>query len=212
MTSNWQELIFSEAVEINPPRLLKRDDAPFISIRFVEPNRRRPIQIAKRKYLGGGAKFKNGDTLLARITPCLEHGKTVFISDLGENEVGFGSTEFIVFSGKKGITDNLFVYYLCRYNEVRDFAIKSMTGTSGRQRVQADAFNNLKIKIPPLAEQRKIAKILGSLDDKIELNYEMNKTLETIAQAIFKNWFVDFEPFKDQLVYNEELDKEIPKG
>jgi type I restriction enzyme S subunit len=211
MNSEWKEYKFSEAVEINPQRSLKKGTiAPFIEMRAIEPNRRRPLTISRKKYSGGGAKFKNGDTLLARITPCLEHGKTVFVSDLKE-EVGFGSTEFIVLTGKEGITDPLFVYYLCKYNEVRDFAIKSMTGSSGRQRVQEEAFNHLTIKIPPLTEQRKIAEILSSLDDKIELNYEMNKTLEAIAQAIFKNWFVDFEPFKDELVYNEELGKEVPE-
>jgi len=213
MDSEWKEYKFSEVIEINPQRNLKKGTiAPFIEMRAIEPNRRRPLKISRKMYSGGGAKFKNRDTLLARITPCLEHGKTVFISDLKEGEVGFGSTEFIVLTGKEGITDPLFVYYLCKYNEVRDFAIKSMTGSSGRQRVQEEAFNHLTIKVPPITEQRKIAEILGSLDDKIELNYEMNKTLEAIAQAIFKNWFVDFEPFKDKLVYNEELGKEIPKG
>jgi type I restriction enzyme S subunit len=212
MVSEWKEYKFSEVIEINPQRNLKKGTiAPFIEMRAIEPNRRRPLKISRKMYSGGGAKFKNRDTLLARITPCLEHGKTVFISDLKEGEVGFGSTEFIVLTGKEGITAPLFVYYLCKYNEVRDFAIKSMTGSSGRQRVQEEAFNHLTIKVPPITEQRKIAEILGSLDDKIELNYEMNKTLEAIAQAIFKNWFVNFEPFKDELVYNEELGKEIPK-
>jgi type I restriction enzyme S subunit len=79
-------------------------------------------------------------------------------------------------------------------------------------RAQWDYLENYEVALPPLPEQRKIAEILGSIDDKIELNYEMNKTLEAIAQAIFKNWFVDFEPFKDELVYNEELGKEIPRG
>lgn len=213
ISSEWQKAIFSKAVEVNPTRPLKRGAyVPFVSMPSVEPNRRKSVKIIRKKYSGGGAKFKNGDTLLARITPCLEHGKTVFMSDLEEGEVGFGSTEFIVLSGKEGMTSNLFVYYLCRYDKVRDFAIKSMTGSSGRQRVQAEAFNHLKIKIPPLPEQRKIAEILSSLDDKIELNYEMNKTLETIAQAIFRRWFIDFEPFQDKLIHNEELDKEIPKG
>jgi len=74
-------------------------------------------------------------------------------------------------------------------------------------------FDDLRIVLPPFPEQKKIASILGTLDDKIELNYEMNKTLEKIAQAIFKSWFVDFEPFQDEeFEYNEELGMEIPKG
>lgn len=72
---------------------------------------------------------------------------------------------------------------------------------------------NKKIRIPNVTEQCRIASILGALDDKIELNHRMNKTLEEMAQGIFKSWFVDFEPFKDgEFEYNEELDKEIPKG
>jgi len=150
MSYEWKKYKFSEAVEINPQRNLKKGTiAPFIEMRAIEPNRRRPLKISRKMYSGGRAKFKNGDTLLARITPCLEHGKTVFISDLKEGEVGFGSTEFIVLTGKEGITAPLFVYYLCKYDEVRDFAIKSMTGSSGRQRVQEEAFNHLTIKIPP---------------------------------------------------------------
>jgi len=213
MNYEWKKYRFSEAVEINPFRKLEKGAiAPFIEMKAVESNKRKPTYILRKRYSGGGVKFKNGDTLLARITPCLENGKLVFISGLNENEIGFGSTEFIVLSGKKGTTSSLFVYYLCRYNKVRDFLIKNMTGSSGRQRVQKEAFSHLIVDIPPLFEQYKIEEVLGSVDDKIELNYEMNNTLEAIAQAIFKNWFVDFEPFKDELVYNEELGKKIPKG
>jgi type I restriction enzyme S subunit len=78
--------------------------------------------------------------------------------------------------------------------------------------VRIEDLKSIEAAIPPLHEQRKIAEILGSLDDKIELNYEMNKTLEAIAQAIFENWFVDFEPFKDKLVYSKELGKKLPEG
>jgi type I restriction enzyme S subunit len=106
--------------------------------------------------------------------------------------------------------DQRFLFYLMLFNQKlwRQFH----SGTTFEEITRED-IENLEIFIPenPL-ERGKIAEILGSLDDKIELNYEMNKTLEAIAQAIFKNWFVDFKPFKDELVYNEELDKEIPKG
>ncbi|MFO7966807.1 MAG: restriction endonuclease subunit S [Archaeoglobaceae archaeon] len=212
MGSNWSEYVFSQAVNINPKRnLAKGTVAPYIEMSSVLPDKRKPSEIKMKEYSYGGAKFKSEDTLLARITPCLENGKIALVPRISE-EIGFGSTEFIVLSGKDGITDNLFVYYLARSHEVRDFAIKSMTGSSGRQRVPIDAFDHLTVKIPPLQEQQKIAEILGALDDKIELNYKMNKTLEEIAQAIFKNWFVDFKPFKDNLVYNEEMGKEIPGG
>lgn len=214
MPEGWVEYIFSDAVEINPKRLLKKGEiAPFIEMKALNPDYRTVEKISKRLFKGGGSRFKNGDTLFARITPCLEHGKIAYINKLEPNQVGHGSTEFIVMSGKEGITDNLFVYYLSRWDEVRNFAIKNMDGTSGRQRVPHDIFKQIRFKIPPLPEQQKIASILGALDDKIELNHEMNKTLEQMAQAIFKSWFVDFEPFQDgEFEYNEELGKEIPKG
>ena len=167
-----------------------------------------------------GTKFRNGDTLLARITPCLENGKTARVDILEYNEIGFGSTEFIVMREKEGKTINDFIYYLSISPEFRNIAIKSMTGSSGRQRVQKDVLENVEIKLPPLEEQEKIANILSCLDDKIELNNEMNKTLEEMAQSIFKRWFVDFElPNEDGKPYKssggEMVDSEIgmiPKG
>ena len=212
--ADWVEYIFSDAIEINPKRLLRKGEtAPFIEMKALNPNYRIVEKIDKRLFKGGGSKFKNGDTLFARITPCLEHGKIAYINKLELEQVGHGSTEFIVMSGKEGVTDNLFVYYLSRWDEVRNFAIKNMTGTSGRQRVPNDIFIQKKIRVPNVTEQQKIASILSALDDKIELNYQMNRTLEEMAQAIFKSWFVDFEPFRDgEFEYNEELNKEIPKG
>ena len=168
----------------------------------------------------GGAKFRNGDTLLARITPCLENGKTAQVRVLADDEIGFGSTEFIVMREKSGFTDKNFIYYLAISNEFRNIAIKSMTGTTGRQRAQEDLIKDSIFNIPPLPEQKRIAEILSSLDDKIELNNQMNKTLEEMAQAIFKQWFVDFEfpnengePYKSSggEMVESELG-EIPKG
>ena len=115
--------------------------------------------------------------------------------DFLENaEVAHGSTEFIVLSGIEGISDNLFVYYLSRYPEFRNFAIVRMEGSSGRQRVPAPTLKKYTFAYPSYDEQRAIAHILGSLDDKIELNRRMNETLEAMARAIFKSWFVDFDP------------------
>jgi type I restriction enzyme S subunit len=110
--------------------------------------------------------------------------------------LGHGSTEFIVLRGLPDVSDSDFVYYLTLWDYVRGFAISQMTGTSGRQRVPTNALHNLIIKLPPLPIQRAIAHILGTLDDKIELNRQMNATLEAIARALFKSWFVDFDPVR----------------
>ena len=146
------------------------------------------------KY-SGGVKFRNGDTIMARITPCLENGKTAKVNILEDNEIGFGSTEYIVFRAKQDITDEDFIYYLVCSPLIRDPAIKSMVGSSGRQRVQTDVLRNLEICVPDFETQCKIGSLLKSIDDKISLNTKINENLEQQAQAIFKSWFVDFEPF-----------------
>ena len=191
--SEWREVKVSDVIEMNPRLTLKKGTlAKKIAMKdLAEFNRK--IQSYEITEFTSGTKFQNGDTLFARITPCLENGKTAYVDILEEGEVAFGSTEFIVLRAKTRITDDKFVYYLSISPDFRNVAIKSMTGSSGRQRVQNSVLANKSIKIPPLKEQKRIANILSSIDDKIELNNELNETLEEIAQAIFKHWFVDFE-------------------
>ncbi len=136
-------------------------------------------------------KFRNGDTLVARITPCLENGKTAYVDVLEENEVGFGSTEYIVIREREGVSDRQFLYYFLISPEFRDVAILSMSGSSGRQRVQTDVVRDHFFSLPPLPEQRAIASILSSFDDKIDLLHRQNKTLEAMAEALFRQWFVE---------------------
>ncbi|MGC9261848.1 MAG: restriction endonuclease subunit S, partial [Phycisphaerae bacterium] len=97
------------------------------------------------------------------------------------------------------MSDTDYAYYLTKWEGVCGYAISQMTGTSGRQRVPTAALDNLKIQLPPLPEQRAIAHILGTLDDKIELNRRQNETLEAMARTLFKAWFVDFEPVRAKL-------------
>ena len=151
----------------------------------------------------GGSKFRNGDVIMARITPCLENGKTAYVSSLGEDEVAFGSTEFIVLRNIENKSDSKFIYYLSISPTIRDIAIKSMIGSSGRQRVQVDVLENFKMDLPSsLNDQRRIANMLSSLDDKIELNNHINANLEEQAQTLFRRWFVDFEfPNEEGLPY-----------
>jgi type I restriction enzyme S subunit len=94
----------------------------FIEMADVEPGRKF-VYPSQKSNVGGGAKFQERDTLFARITPCLEHGKLSQVKGL-ENKVGFGSTEFYVFRGKENETDNDFVYYVCLTDDVREPAIK----------------------------------------------------------------------------------------
>ena len=144
------------------------------------------------KY-NGGMKFRNGDTLLARITPCLENGKTSKVTILDEEEVGFGSTEYIVMRSKKNISDEDFIFYLAISPRFREIAIKSMTGTSGRQRVQLDVVKNTEMLIPSYEEQIKIGKVLSSIDKRIELNKQINDNLFEFAINYINNKKEDAE-------------------
>lgn len=182
-----------EYIDINPKETIIRGClAKKIPMDKLQPFCR-DIPEYETSEFNGGSKFRNGDTIMARITPCLENGKTAMVNILDSNEVGFGSTEYIVFRAKKNLTTPDFVYYLICSSLVRDPAIKSMVGSSGRQRVQTDVIANLDIDFPKLSDQVKIAGVLKSLDDKIALNNAINNNLEQQTQAIFKSWFVDFE-------------------
>ena len=145
----------------------------------------------------GGTKFRNGDTIMARITPCLENGKTAKVSFLEDGEIGFGSTEYIVFRAIEGITDEDYLYYLVCSPTVRDIAIKSMVGSSGRQRVQTDVVKNIEVDLPPLDVQKKIGGLLKSLDDRIALNNKINNNLLEQANAIFKREFLELSELPD---------------
>ena len=200
----WAEMPFSEAVLLNPPTRLERGKVyPFVDMAAVSGDSRSVYPSEQREFKGSGSRFQSGDTLMARITPCLENGKIARYCAPPDTEVAHGSTEFIVVRGRLGVTDNDFAYYLTQWEEVRNYAIEQMTGTSGRQRVPLDALDHLTVPIPPLAEQRAIAQILGTLDDKIELNRRMNQTFEAMAQAVFQDWFVDFGPVRAKLVGQE---------
>lgn len=177
MMNNWKECRLEEVVEINPTESLKKGTvAKKIGMDVLQPFTR-AIPGYSCEAFSGGTKFRNGDTIMARITPCLENGKTAYVDILGDDEIAFGSTEYIVFRARQNITDSKFIYYLATSSEIREPAIKSMVGSSGRQRVQTDVVANLPIALPPLATQQKIAKILSSLDDKIELNNRINDNL-----------------------------------
>ncbi len=193
--SEWRNLPFSDAVQINPPVPLDRGTTyPFVSMASVSAGSRYAYPFEQREFRGGGSRFQNGDTLMARITPCLENGKIARYHAPESVILAHGSTEFIVIRGRSNITGNDFAYYLTQSEWVRNYATGQMMGTSGRQRVPTWSLDHLIVSLPPLSEQYAIAHILGTLDDKIELNRRMNDTLEEMARALFKSWFVDFEP------------------
>lgn len=194
MKSEWTTRSISDIAEINPRESISKGSiAKKIPMDVLQPFTRDVPGYQMEKFKGG-TRFRNMDTIMARITPCLENGKTAQVRCLDNGEVGFGSTEYIVFRAKEG-TDPDYLYYLICSPLVRDPAIKSMVGSSGRQRVQTDVVANLQIAVPDFDEQKNIGGLLKALDDKIQLNTAINKNLEQQAQALFKSWFLDYEPW-----------------
>jgi type I restriction enzyme S subunit len=147
LPDGWTRVPTPEAVDVNP-KLSLSDDAKH---RVVEMSdlavNSMVIQQATRREGRSGSKFQNGDTLFARITPCLENGKTAFVDFMQNGEVGRGSTEFIVLRSR--LVTPEYVYCLARSYEFRENAIKSMVGTSGRQRVQETCFEKFLVLVPP---------------------------------------------------------------
>lgn len=195
MKSDWQVKKLSDIVEFNPTeRLPKGAIAKKIPMDILQPFTKDIFQYELQPY-NGGAKFRNGDTIMARITPCLENGKVSKVNILTKDEVGFGSTEYIVLRAIPNVSDPDFIYYLTISDFVRAPAIKSMVGSSGRQRVQQNVLETLKLPLPPYDEQKKIAAILSALDEKIAINRAINENLEQQAAALFESWFVDYNPW-----------------
>ena len=192
---NWKLRKLSDIAEFNPQESIKKGElAKKVAMEKLIPHCKQ-IPSYEVSAFNGGTKFRNGDTIMARITPCLENGKISKVDILDTNEIGFGSTEYIIFRAINNVSDPDYLYYLVTSPLVKEPAIKSMVGSSGRQRVQTDVVKNLEVNLPPLEIQQKIAKVLSTLDDKISINNFINNNLEQQAQAIFKSWFVDFEPF-----------------
>ena len=163
---------FGEVFEVDPKiKIAKNSDVPFIEMADIEPWAR-TVGSKRTKKFAGGSKFLDGDVLVARITPSLENGKTSIYraSKSAKSAPAGGSTEFIVVRGIAGRSLSEFAYYLLRTADLRSHLIANMNGSSGRQRVQADALRNYVVDLPSIDEQRRIAGVLGALDDKIESN------------------------------------------
>ncbi len=190
----------SDLVDFNPKRPLEKGgSAPFIEMADLPEGEREAAQIGSRVFSGGGSKFANGDTLFARITPCLENGKTAKVSGLPNEMIGHGSTEFIVMSAKDKEHDEDFVYYLARHPEFRAFAKGRMEGTSGRQRVSWQALASYEIADIDKTTRKQIGDVLSSLDNCIAANRRVNATIEEMARTVFKDWFVDFGPVRAKM-------------
>ena len=175
----------TDIIEFNPRETIARKQVcKKVPMEYLQPFTRQISGFEEAPY-AGGTKFRNNDTIMARITPCLENGKTAFVKGFAENEVVFGSTEYIVMRAIPGASDSVFIYYLATSPSFREVAIKSMVGSSGRQRVQQDVLENLELVLPDYETQVRVGKVLSAFDDKIELNAQINHNLEEQLYALY---------------------------
>lgn len=165
--SGWRFVVLSEICDINPQRILRKaQSAPYIDMASIPTVGHSPESWIVRPY-GSGARFQNGDTLIARITPCLENGKTAYVDVLQENEIGWGSTEYIVLRPKPPMPSE-YAYCLARDEVFRTAAIQSMTGSSGRQRVPVESVSNFKVVSPPIPIAAAFGKIVSPVFERMK--------------------------------------------
>ncbi len=175
----WEVKSVSECVYVNPRVIVSRDaEKPFVPMHCLANDSMLITNIESRNS-NSGSKFQNSDTLFARITPCLENGKTAFVQFLPTAEaIACGSTEFIVLRSRTVTPE--FVYCLARSDEFRSVAIKSMSGASGRQRVQEKCFNNFQIAQPPLALLDRFSAIVAP---SFRLIYKLHLQIQNLRRT-----------------------------
>lgn len=173
----------SEFVELNPKVPVPRSDAAvYIDMKRL-PESGWSIDGYDYREPKGGARFHNGDTLLARITPCLENRKTGFVDHLEESAIGIGSTEFIVLRARPGIAAPV-SFLLATAPRFRDFAVQHMAGTSGRQRVAASDLAAFEMPAPDVSWLNDFGARATALFAAVAASSTENRTLAASRDAL----------------------------
>ncbi|MEE0685638.1 MAG: restriction endonuclease subunit S, partial [Lachnospiraceae bacterium] len=169
LDSNKVNYIFTECVEFNPKKSEVKDlqdvEVSFVPMECVGVDGSFSIKETGlvSDYYSGYTYFRDGDVLLAKITPCFENGKVAIAMDC-KNGIGFGTTEFHVSRPLKGITNSVWIKYLLKNDMVHDLATINMSGSAGQKRIQTPFFNKLKIFVPPIEEQERFADFVHQVD------------------------------------------------
>jgi type I restriction enzyme S subunit len=173
----------ADYVDVNPKRSLgKNVFAKCIDMSFLSTTGPFPSGWETKGY-NGGMKFLNGDTIMARITPCLENGKVAFVNFLEDGEVAFGSTEYIVLHAKDGVAP-VFTYFLARNKDFVDYATKNMNGSSGRQRVSGDTIEKYKIPVIDSDSLNEFSRFAAPAMEVIRNNSFENRSLASTRDAL----------------------------
>ncbi len=181
----WRVGSLTDALEVNPNRKLsKGTDAMYLEMANAPTSGHRPLERVGLRAFGSGCKFQNGDALLAKITPCLENGKSAFVDFLEDTEVGWGSTEFIVLRSKP-LLPKYAAYVMARHEPFRKYAIQAMTGTSGRQRVELSRLLQYPLALPPDASiALALDPTLSALQGRIAANDSQAKALADLRDTL----------------------------
>ena len=176
----WESCILDDVIEFDPKVRLDKDRIKqFVPMSALSTaSMVLDMNEISETTSNSGSKFQNGDTLLARITPCLENGKTAFVHGLETDEGAVGSTEYIVMRSKK--LNPYMVYLLSRTNSFRQSAINSMSGSDGRQQVKADKLKALAYLLPPARLVHRFEKIVLPM---FEMVFALNQQIFTATQA-----------------------------
>lgn len=175
--------VLSDIADINPLRSLGRgQEAVYIEMANLPTRSSFPTDWVTRPF-SGGMKFTNGDTIMARITPCLENGKTAYINFLEEGTVAFGSTEYIVITSKPGYCNEMF-YFLARYPDFVSYAVRNMNGSSGRQRVSGDTIGRYELHVPSAESVHSFAEIAVPIMESIRQNALESRNLATLRNTL----------------------------
>ncbi len=170
-------------IEFAPKHTIKKGNvSSYVEMASLQERRMSLNNVIKRPY-SAGSKFANGDTLFARITPCLENGKTAFVDCLESGEVGFGSTEFIVLRAKPGVSP-FWVYLLARSENFRQYAISSMIGSSGRQRVHVDYLREFRVTSLEASEMEVFNESMRPIFTHVREKNKENDILRSLKSAL----------------------------
>jgi type I restriction enzyme S subunit len=179
----WRVALLPDVIDVNPTRVLRKGEvAPYLDMASMPTRGHSPDAIIDRPF-GSGMRFMNGDTLVARITPCLENGKTAYVDFLENGQVGWGSTEYIVLRPKPPLSAE-FVYCLARADEFRDFAIQNMTGSSGRQRVPAESLSHFQLVVPPKPIAERFGRFVEPLFTRASSATREGRTLAALRDVL----------------------------
>jgi type I restriction enzyme, S subunit len=211
----------SSICEINPnDSYLKNDEYPFIPMDAVR-NGYSGIEYFEKRVIDGSGlvSFKENDTIVAKITPCAENGKVAFINSLpNKAEIGFGSTEFIVFRPNQKNVFPKFLYAVLSSHQVHGLAVSLMEGSTGRQRIPQKAYKKrIYAHFPPLPEQKAIAGVLSKVDEAIEAVENSVKAAGRLKKSLMQNLLTGkLKPdgmwrSEDEFYVNEKFGK-VPKG